>query len=140
MKAMRGFSLIELMIALVIVAILAAIAIPGYRNYVMRVNRNDATAALLKIAAAQEKFYLQNNTYTNNLDDPPPAGLGIPATENGYYTLGVAFVGGPTEGFQATATVDADGPQAADDACTTFRINHQDVRDSEPDGIDVCWR
>ena len=140
MKAMRGFSLIELMIAMVIVAILAAIAIPGYRNYVMRVNRNDATAALLKIAAAQEKFYLQNNTYTNNLDDPPPAGLGIPTTENGYYTLTLAFVGAATEGFIATATVDAGGPQAADDACATFTINHQDVRTSTPDDIDVCWR
>ena len=139
MKATRGFSLIELMIALVIVAILAAIAIPSYRNYVLRVNRNDATAALLKIAAAQEKFYLQNNTYTNNLDDPPPAGLGIPTTENGYYTLAVT-VGDPTRDFLATATVDAGGPQAADGACTTFTINHQDVRTSTPDGIDVCWR
>jgi type IV pilus assembly protein PilE len=139
MKATRGFSLIELMIALVIVAILAAIAIPSYRNYVLRVNRNDATAALLKIAAAQEKFYLQNNTYTNNLDDPPPAGLGIPTTENGYYTLAVT-VGDPTRDFLATATVDAGGPQAADGACATFTINHQDVRTSLPDGIDVCWR
>lgn len=142
MQATRGFSLIELMITLVIIAILAAVAIPGYRNYVMRTQRGDATAALLRIAAAQEKHYLQRNTYTTNLNDAPPDGLGIPMTENGWYTLGVDDVapGGLTAGYQATATADAGGPQGGDDACQTFTINHQSVRDSAPDPVDVCWR
>ncbi|CAN5286106.1 N/A [soil metagenome] len=138
MKRMRGFSLIELMIALVIVAIVAAIAIPGYRSYVMRTNRGDATAALLRIAAAQEKFYLQNNTYTANLDDPPPAGLGIPATANGYYDLSIEQA--DTAGFTATATAIAGGAQADDAECQTFTISEQGVRDSAPAEAEVCWR
>lgn len=141
MKTMRGFTLIELMIALVIVAILASIAIPGYRNYILRTNRGDATAALLKIAAAQEKFYLQNDSYTTDFDLAPPAGLGIPTTENGHYELAVAAgPDGLLAGFVATATADADGPQASDDDCQTFTINQQGVRTSIPDDIDICWR
>ncbi|MBA3564136.1 MAG: type IV pilin protein [Gammaproteobacteria bacterium] len=138
MKAMRGFTLIELMIALVIVAILASIAIPGYRNYILRTNRGDATAALLKIAAAQEKFYLQNDTYTTNLTDAPPDGLGIPTTENGLYDLAVGAA--DTAGFTATATAIAGEAQASDDDCQTFTINQQGVRGSDPGDVDVCWR
>ena len=51
----RGFSLVELMMVIVIIAILASVAVPGYRDYVQRAQRVDATAALLRIAAAQEK-------------------------------------------------------------------------------------
>ena len=74
-----GMTLIELMIVVAIVALLASIAVPSYRQYVLRANRIEATTALLQLAAAQEKFYLQNNTYAGNalIDDAPPAGLGL---------------------------------------------------------------
>src|SRR5687767_6796375 len=83
-RAMRGITLIELMIVVVIVAILAGIAIPNYRAYTLRAQRTDATSALLRVGSAQEKFYLQNNTYTSNLTL-----LGIAGTERGYYTLSI---------------------------------------------------
>ncbi|MGH8495814.1 MAG: type IV pilin protein [Gammaproteobacteria bacterium] len=137
MRAMRGFTLIEIMIAMVIVAILAAIGIPAYRDYIIRTNRGDATAALLKIAAAQEKFYLQNDTYTTNLA-APPAGLGIPNTDAGYYDLAVTAA--DADGFTATATAIAGEAQASDDECQTFTITQQNVRTSTPSAADVCWR
>ena len=58
-----GFTLIELMIVIVVVAVLAAIAMPSYRQYVLRTHRTEAKRTLLNVAVAQEKFYLQNNTY-----------------------------------------------------------------------------
>lgn len=117
----RGVTLIELVIVLVVVAILAAIAIPNYREYVLRSHRTEAKAALLNVAAAQEKFYLQNNTYTSDLSAAPPAGLGIPATtENGYYTIAIT-AGANTTSFTATAT--ATGPQTQDSRCASFSIN-----------------
>ena len=91
----HGFTLIELMIVMVIMAILASASVAGYRQYLRRANRTDATAALLRLSAAEERFYLQNNRYATTADelaDPPPAGLGIGDTERGLYELSVAAV------------------------------------------------
>ena len=62
-KTNRGFTLIEAMVVVVIIAIMASIGIPSYRQYMMRAQRADGTGALLRMASAQEKFYLQNNRY-----------------------------------------------------------------------------
>src|SRR5215510_5710761 len=104
------------MTVVMVIGILSAIAIPSYRQYTMRAQRTDATAALLRIAAAQEKFYLQNNTYASNdqLTKAPPAGLGIPATEHGYYDLAITKEDNLTVDFVVTATVKSGGPQAKD--------------------------
>ena len=117
-----GMTLVELMIVVIIVAVLASIAVPSYRQYVMRTHRTEARSALLNLASAQERFYLQNNTYAANaaLSTAPPNGLGIPATtENGYYTI--AITAADAAGFSATAT--ATGGQADDTRCATFTIN-----------------
>jgi type IV pilus assembly protein PilE len=133
-KKQRGMTLIELMIVIAIVAILASIAIPAYGRYVMRANRVDATAALLRLAAAQERFYLQNNTYGT------AAAVGVPATENGFYAL--AVTANDATGFTATAT--AQGRQLDDDDCQVFSINQLGQRTStDGGGADTsatCWR
>ena len=56
-----------LMIVVVIIGILTTIASPNYRQYATRANGTEARAALLQIATNQERFYLQNNTYTTNM-------------------------------------------------------------------------
>ena len=138
---MKGVTLIELMIVIVIVAILASIAVPSYRNYVLRTHRVEAKTALLNLAAAQEKHYLANNTYAANaaLSTAPPAGLGLPgATENGWYTI--AINAASTTAFSATAT--ATGGQTADGDCATFTINALGVRSATNSGgsaSTVCW-
>ena len=67
LKKMRGITLLELMIVVMIVGVLAAIAYPNYRDAAARAKRNEAKAALLQIATNQERFYLNNNTYTNDM-------------------------------------------------------------------------
>lgn len=141
----RGVTLLELMTVVVIVGILAAIAVPSYRGYLLRAQRTDATAALLRLAAAQEKFYLQNNRYATNaeLATAPPGGLGISDTERGYYSL--ALVSADTFlDFTATATPTAGGAQAQDTACATFTINQVGTRtaanSSSAVNTDACWR
>src|SRR5262245_61711082 len=126
----RGVTLLELMAVVVILGILASIAIPSYRTYLLRAQRTDATAALLRIAAAQETFYLQNNTYASNdqLTKAPPAGLGITATEHGYYDLVITKDDNLTVDFVATATAKSGGPQARDTQCVTFTIDQAGQR------------
>jgi type IV pilus assembly protein PilE len=139
----RGITLIELMIVVGIVAILAAIAVPSYRSYVMRAQRSDATAALLRVAAAEEKFYLQNNTYTTNL-----AALNMPAqTERGLYSLVVAtHPNGMAldRAFIVTATAIAGRGQIADTGCRSFTMDHTGGRGAVNTGgtttTTECWR
>ena len=59
----RGVTLVELVTVVLIVGILTAVAIPGYRSYVIRANRTDAKTALFTAAAALERCYTRNNTY-----------------------------------------------------------------------------
>jgi type IV pilus assembly protein PilE len=134
-RTQSGVTLIELIIVMLVVGILASIAIPSYRQYVMRTHRVEAKSALTNLAAAQEKFYLQNNTYAGNgvLDDAPPAGLGIPATtENGWYSL--AITAADAAGFSATAT--AIGGQAQDTDCATFTLDEAGVKTATSA---KCW-
>ena len=139
---MRGMTLIELMVVLAIVAILSTIAVGSYRRYVLRANRTDATSALLRIQVAQEKYFLQNNTYTINVTGNPPTGLGVASpTTNGFYTLAVtgdpASTNNIATSFQATATAVA--PQTQDTSCLTLTINDQGQRNSTPSATE-CWR
>jgi type IV pilus assembly protein PilE len=132
-----GFSLIELMITVGIITILASIALPSYRNYVLRSNRGDATQALLRVAAQQEKFFLQNNTYAATMDD-----LNMDAkSEHGWYDLNITV--GDVNGFTAEALANADESQADDDACQTFRIDAQGRKLALDSGgaanEDTCW-
>ncbi|MRW87405.1 prepilin-type N-terminal cleavage/methylation domain-containing protein [Pseudoduganella sp. FT26W] len=58
-----GFSLIELLVALVILAVVASQAMPAYQSHMTRTRRGEAQSALLKLMMQQERFYTQNNTY-----------------------------------------------------------------------------
>jgi len=125
-RGRRGFSLVELLTVVAVVAILSSIAVASYRRYAIRANRTDGTMVLLRIQAAEEKYFLQNNTYTTDLSDAPPAGLGISTTTpNGYYSLAVTADPGSTNNIATSylATATATGTQATDTSCPTFTIN-----------------
>jgi len=140
-----GMTLIELMIVVLVIALLASIAIPSYRQYVLRSHRVEAKAALLNLAAAQEKFYLQNNTYATDaqLTTAPPTGLGISDTIE-FYTLSISSANATTFEAEAIAT----GTQLDDQRCKYFSVDSVGARRAGPnvDGSGItdttsleCW-
>lgn len=69
MKNTRAFTLIEVMITLVIIAIIASVAVPYYRSHVMRTDRTEIIPEMQRMMSAQERFFLGNRTYTDDLKD-----------------------------------------------------------------------
>ncbi len=143
-QPIKGFTLVELMTVILVLGILFGVGVPTYRNYLMRAQRAEAKTTLMRVQAQQEKFYMQNNSYTTDVSNPPPAGLGIPASENVYYNIAiVAGPGGLTTGYTASATPAAGSPQLDDDDCAMFSVNQSGVRYAESkiavDETQACW-
>lgn len=109
-----GFTLIELMITVAVVAILATIALPSYQKYIREARRSDGQAALQRVQLAQEKWRTNHGSFTATLGD-----LGLGATsDEGHYSLGITTAS--ATGYSATAT--AQGGQAQDTACATMTV------------------
>jgi type IV pilus assembly protein PilE len=139
----RGVTLMELLTVIVVLGILASIAVPSYRNYLIRAQRTDAKTALLRVQAAQEKFYLSNNGYTQNVATAQPGGLGLSATsESGYYDIRIDFdEEDGNQSYTAVATPIAGKGQEDDDQCTSLSISDTGARAATgPGGRDLCWR
>ena len=132
-RKMRGVTLLELMIVVVVVGVLASIAYPNYREFAARAKRTEARAALLQIATNQERFYLNANTYTldmTQLGFPVAAGY---VTDTGSYTISVGAADAP--GFTATANYLKADAEAG--KCATFTIQANGNRTSGP--LADCW-
>lgn len=142
MRTQRGVTLIELMMVIVILGILAAISVPSYRQYLLRANRTDAKSALMQLQAAEEKFYLQNNAYTDKITDAPPAGLGMPdSTTHGYYQLKVNLKDASAQEYNATATPITGKGQSDDKKCAIFTLYDNGKRDASGTlGAIPCWQ
>ena len=132
-RSMRGITLIELMIVVVIISILAAVAYPSYREFAARAKRNEAKAALLRAATNQEKFYLQNQNFSADLEE-----LGFSAspftTESESYVISIAAPD-PASNFTVTATYQKGDSEA--DKCNTFTIDGRGTKTSAP--YTDCW-
>jgi len=131
-RKMRGITLMELMIVVVIVGLLAAIAYPNYRDFAARAKRNEAKALLLEIAQNQERFYLQNSRYgtltelgyaANNFD-----------TETGSYNISLP-VPPDASNFSARASYLLGGTEAG--KCLTFDVDGRGSKTSGP--LTDCW-
>ncbi len=132
-QKMRGITLMELMIVVAIIGIIAAIAYPNYRDFASRAKRNEAKAALLMIATNQERFYLNNQVYT---DDMTRLGFAVSdnfVTETGSYRIDVAGANAAT--YTATATyLKADNEAGK---CGSFTIQPNGDKASAP--LADCW-
>lgn len=130
----RGFTLMEMMIVVVILAILAAIALPSYQKYVLRSHRAEGQALLSEAAARQERYFAQNNSYAGTA-----AALNMTSYVAGlqYYGLAISNVGASTYTLTATAT----GSQARDSECLTLTLDQAGSRGASGTGTaSSCWQ
>lgn len=107
-----GFTLIELMITVAIVAILASIALPSYQQYVVRSKRSAAQAQMMDIANRQQQFLIANRNYADKAA-LTASGYSLPAEVSGNYgydvTLSTTGIPGYTLTFTPTGAQSGDG-------------------------------
>ena len=151
-RRQRGFTLIELMITVAIVAILSAIAYPSYSDYIARGRRAEAQSQLMQSAQWMERFYAENYSYSQNT-----AGVAVtdaalfparysqsPTSGTASYTIAVAATA-----TTYTVTATRAGPMV-EDKCGNFQITHTGVRQlvgfstsagaSQVLAMQSCWR
>jgi type IV pilus assembly protein PilE len=104
----KGFTLIELMVVVVIVGILASIALPSYRNYVIRGNRAAAQAEMMDIANREQQYFLANREYADDAD----LGYSLSNEVQKNYTSDITVGSGTVPSYTITFTA-IDG-QASD--------------------------
>ena len=133
-RYLRGVTLLELLIVIVVVGVLAAVAYPNYRDFTDRARRNEAKALLLEIAQNQERFYLQNNRYGDLIE----LGYGGPTVDSasGAYTAVVGPNPDFAVNFSAVANYNLGGNEAG--KCQWFSIDGRGNRASG-DGFGDCW-
>lgn len=136
-RTAAGFTLIELMIVVVIIAVLLAIAIPSFNEYIRRSRRAEAIAGLQQMQLAQERWRSNNPTYGAGTD------IGLP--QSPYYTFSVS--GNTATNYTLTAT--RAGAQTTDTTCGNYSIT-QTARTAPATGVDItkspspistsCWK
>jgi type IV pilus assembly protein PilE len=141
MKAARqsGFTLIELMITVAVVAILASIAYPSYQNYVLSSRRAEAQADMLEMQLGMEKWRANRASYRS---DATPSAKGVATTNtpanagyggtNSYYTYTITDT--TESAYIITAT--PQGAQTADSNCTPLTLNQSGAQTPSSG----CWK
>jgi len=140
-----GFTLIELMIAVAILGIIAAIAYPSYQDSIRQSRRADGVAAALGLQVAQEQFRGNCPFYAQNLGASNVCGANAgastvqasAASREGHYSLSVQA--GSATGNSYTIVVDPQGQQASDTLCDPMTITYNSTN---PNGLRApadCW-
>lgn len=133
----RGVTLIELMIVVVVVGILASIAYPSYQQYILRSKRTEGKALLMDIVARQERFYMDRNSYSDDLTN-----LGFsseaPKSAEGNYEASVAA--GPSGDIASSylVTVSPQWP-GGDPECGDLTLDSRGAQGSSLGSMERCW-
>jgi len=132
MPLQRGFTLIELMIVVLIIAIIVGFAYPAYTDKVRQTHRADGTTALNHATMVMESCRADLATYTG-------CNTRVAAqSDEGYYTIAIT-VAAAGNSYSLTAT--AVGSQAKDARCTTLTLNSQGTEGytGTATSADTCW-
>jgi type IV pilus assembly protein PilE len=144
----HGFTLVELLTAMVIAAILMAVAIPSYRAQTQKSRRTEAKTALLDMASREERFNSTNSSYSST-----PSNLGYSGTwplkvGSGYYQITACVAANTTCGTDAGTgqafllTAQPVGAQANDTQCGSFTLDStglQKVTGTSSGSPSTCW-
>ena len=125
MQLARGFTLIEVMIVIAILAIITAVAAPLLDNQKRKGYRSDAIIALTQAVQRQERWRTENGTYTS--DVTKLTSTGTAASPEGKYSLAVSNVTSETYTISATPA----GPQAQDTDCAQFSVTHTGIKSAK---------
>ena len=129
-----GFTLIELMVTIAIIAILAAIVVPSYNAQMHKTRRSDAQTALMQIAQSLERCRSDTNAY----DD---AACTVPTlSDQKYYDISISR---DTTTYTITAAAKTGTPQENDTLCKTFTLDNTGLKKAKDkdanDTSNDCW-
>ena len=114
LRRSRGFTLVDTLVACAVTGVLATVALPSYREQVVKSRRADAVAALTRVQAAEERLRADHGLYTDRFETLRVG----QRSEQGWYALAVELDG--PDGYRVTATaVDA---QAGDAECPRLAL------------------
>ena len=154
-----GFTLVELMVSIVVVAILISIAIPSYTSQIRKSRRTEAKTALLALAGREERYFSTNSAYTNDAsrlgyDTASKVLFQYPIGSN-YYNISVC-VADAGAAIPATCTTSpaadntgasylleatpiSTGPQSKDLLCGSFTLDNTGIQSSTGTQTTGCW-
>jgi len=163
--ASGGFTLIELMTVVIVIAVLAAIAIPSYRAYAIRSHRTAAKGCLAQLSNYMERYYATNMRYDQDMSAPPVhmSNTAFPQLDctahTPTYTFSFASAGATFTGITTAMPVTAPNPnpgqaayvlqavpagaQAADTQCKTLALDQtgaQGISTSATGTVQTCWQ
>jgi type IV pilus assembly protein PilE len=152
MRALRaaGFTLIELMIVVVIVAVLLIVAVPTYLSQIRESRRTEARNYLVELASREERYYATQNAYTSTASNLGYAGFGSGnPVGSGYYYINTPTIPDPSApagappSFSLTAVPVPGKGQDKDTYCQSFTVESNGKRtalnSASADDSSYCW-
>ncbi len=138
-RKQMGFSLIEVMIAMAVIAILSSIALPAYQDQIRTSKRTEAQNLLLEAASKQQRFFSDNMSFGMDMGDLGygAANNNAEATESAAYTVSVnPAVDGSSYTLLATPTA-----SQANDGCGNLGISNTGVKsETGTRSLKECWK